>query len=98
MAVLRTAFEAAGCTDVQTYIQSGNVLFRTGRTDAARLRRRLERTVEQQCGVQSTVVLRTWNELRKITGGHPFGSDTSKSAVTFLVARPSAAAVRRLRE
>ena len=42
MAELRAAFEAAGCTDVQTYIQSGNVVFRAPSRSATALRRRLE--------------------------------------------------------
>ena len=46
----------------------------------------------------STVVLRTWPELRRLAASHPFGADTSKSAVTFLAEKPTAAAVRRLRE
>ena len=98
MAELRTAFEGAGCTDVQTYIQSGNVVFRARSTSATALQRRLERAVAEQCGVKSTVVLRTWPELQRVVASHPFGSDTSKSAVTFLADKPPAAAVRRLRE
>ena len=98
MAELRAAFEAAGCTDVQTYIQSGNVVFRAPSRSAPALRRRLEAAVEKQCGVTSTVVLRTWPELRRLVAFHPFGADTSKSAVTFLAEKPTAAAVRRLQE
>jgi uncharacterized protein (DUF1697 family) len=97
MALLREAFEEAGCTDVRTYIQSGNVLFRARGRDAAALGRRLERAVAETCGVKSTVVLRTWSELRRVVASHPFGADTSRSAVTFLAAKPTAAAVRRLR-
>ena len=98
MADLRAAFESAGCTEVRTHIQSGNVLFEARAANAATLRRKLERAVEKECGVKSTVVLRTWAELRRIVASHPFGADTSKSAVTFLVEKPAAAAVRRLRE
>jgi uncharacterized protein (DUF1697 family) len=46
MAELRRVFEDAGCADVQTYIQSGNVLFRKRASDRTRLSRRLERAVD----------------------------------------------------
>jgi uncharacterized protein (DUF1697 family) len=97
MADLRAAFENAGCSDVRTYIQSGNVLFQASGSGAA-LRRKLERAVERECGVKTAIAIRTWTELRRIAGSHPFGADTSGSAVTFLVEKPAAAAVRRLRE
>jgi uncharacterized protein (DUF1697 family) len=98
MAGLRAAFETVGCTDVRTHIQSGNVVFRARSTSATALRRRLERAVGEHCGVTSTVVLRTWPELRRTAESHPFGADTSRSAVTFLADEPPAAAVRRLRQ
>ena len=98
MAELRAVFAGAGCTDVQTYIQSGNVVFRSPATSATALQRRLERAVSERCGVTSTVILRTWPELRRVAASHPFGADTSKSAVTFLAEKPAAAAVQRLCE
>ena len=98
MAELRAAFEGAGCTDVRTHLQSGNVLFHARDRSPATLRRKLERAVKESCGVESTVVLRTWAELRRVAASHPFGDDTSKSAVTFLAEKPTAAAARRLRE
>ena len=97
MAELRRVFEEVGCADVQTYIQSGNVLFRKRAADRAALSRKLERAVEKTFGVNATVVLRTWPELRKLFAAHPFGADTSRTSVTFLAAKPAAKDVRRLR-
>ena len=96
MAELRRVFEDAGCADVQTYIQSGNVLFRKRASDRTRLSRRLERAVEEAFDVPATVVLRTYEELRKVVASHPFGSDTSKTSVTFLAAKPAPKDVRHL--
>jgi uncharacterized protein (DUF1697 family) len=42
MRELKARFEAAGCSDVSTYINSGNVIFRDRRS-ASTLTRRLER-------------------------------------------------------
>lgn len=93
MADLRRVFEDAGCRDVRTYINSGNVVFAKQAKDRARLSRTLERAVETQLGVTAAVVLRTPAELRKVLDGHPFGRDTSKTHVSFLAAKPSAKAV-----
>ena len=98
MAELRAVFESEGCADVQTYVQSGNVVFRNQASSAAALQRRLERAVATAFDVDTTVVLRTWAELRRVAGAHPFGDDTSRSYVTFLAEKPGAAAVRRLQK
>jgi uncharacterized protein (DUF1697 family) len=63
---LRKRLVAAGYDDVQTYIQSGNVLFTKQAKDRAALARKLERTIEDEFGVTSRVALRTFDELRKI--------------------------------
>jgi uncharacterized protein (DUF1697 family) len=94
MAELRRVFEEAGCEGVQTYIQSGNVVF----TKSAPDRAELERAVADAFGVASAIVLRTADQLATVTASHPFGPDTSKSSITFLAEKPRAAAVRRLQE
>jgi uncharacterized protein (DUF1697 family) len=93
MADLRRVFEEAGCRDVRTYINSGNVVFRKQAKDRTRLARTLERAVEDEFGVAAAVVLRTPAELRRILAAHPFGRDTSKTHVSFLAAKPSPKAV-----
>ena len=87
----------AGCTEVRTYIQSGNVLFQTRSRGETSLQRRLEKAVAGGVRRGDDRVPRTWAELRRVASAHPFGRDTSKSALTLLAAKPSAAAVRRLR-
>jgi uncharacterized protein (DUF1697 family) len=98
MADLRAAYEAAGCGEVRTYIVSGNVVFTsdTGVRRRAVLAKRLEAAVEDTCGVAAWVALRTAAEIAAVVDAHPFGGDTSSTYVTFLQAKPSAAAVRRL--
>ena len=93
MADLRRVFEDAGCGDVRTYINSGNVVFTRQAADRTRLARTLERAVEDELGVKAAVVLRTPAELAKVLDGHPFGRDTSKTHVSFLAAKPPAKAV-----
>jgi uncharacterized protein (DUF1697 family) len=94
MAELRTVLEEAGFGDVRTYIQSGNVLFTARAKDRAALARKLEREIEKAFGVKSPVALRTYAEVRKAAAARPFGKDTANVHVSFLLARPKAAAVR----
>jgi uncharacterized protein (DUF1697 family) len=94
MAGLRGLFEDAGFTSVRTFINSGNVLFEGTKPDRAAL----EQAVQETFGVPSTVVLRTFAQLRKVAGAHPFGRDTSKSFVAFLADRPAKGAAGRLAE
>ncbi len=92
MAELRRVLEEAGYGAVRTYIQSGNVIFEHERPDAARL----EGLVAEAFGVQTVVVLRKAEQIRKLAGAHPFGPDTSRSAVAFLAGKPGRAKLRAL--
>ncbi len=97
MARLREVLEDAGCDSVATYIQSGNVVLEYGRkSDRTALTKKLERAIESEFGVAAAVVLRTFAEIEKLAGSHPFGRDTSQTFVTFLAAKPATSAVRDL--
>jgi uncharacterized protein (DUF1697 family) len=78
--------------DVQTYVQSGNIIFRTDDRDLATLTKRLERAIERRFGFQSDVILRTASELRAVIAKNPFakrrGIEPKKLLVTFLAADP----------
>jgi uncharacterized protein (DUF1697 family) len=84
MAALRETCEAIGCTDVGTYIQSGNVVL-TSPLAAGKLRARLEEAIADRFGVRSTVVVRTKAELAKVLSGNPFSDAELRSLhVAFL--------------
>jgi uncharacterized protein (DUF1697 family) len=57
MADLKACVEALGLDGVSTFIASGNVLFETGRRDAAKLESELERAIERRFGVPVKVVV-----------------------------------------
>lgn len=87
MADLRAVFEAAGQAEVSTYIQSGNVLFRSA-TAASTLERELEAHLETAFGVPLVVVVRSLRQLRTVVDKAPpgFGAqpDVFHSDVVFL--------------
>jgi uncharacterized protein (DUF1697 family) len=100
MDALRALCESLKLRDPQTYIQSGNVVFRTAERDLARLARRLENAIEQACGFRPDVMLRTVAELRNAVAGSPFqarpGIEPGKLAVIFLAAEPASECCEKL--
>lgn len=96
MADLRALFEELGAADVATYLQSGNVVFRS----AARrneLAAAVEDGLRRDLGVDVKVLLRTRKELGRVVGGNPFAKRDAKALhVTFLDAKPNAARVKGL--
>ena len=77
MAALKAALEEAGLDAVQTYIQSGNVLFRSQQNEAD-LRLLIENTIQARFGFAVPVVLRTAAELDSLIGNLPFMDDEIK--------------------
>jgi uncharacterized protein (DUF1697 family) len=96
MAGLRSVLEENGCSDVSTYIQSGNVVFTKKATDRTALARRLEKAIDDAFGVSPVVVLRTFDEIGSVVRSHPFGRDSSKTYVAFLAKEPRRENVREL--
>lgn len=72
MADLRAAFEAEGYAAVQTYIQSGNVVFESDRP-ARSLGAEIEAMLEHRLGLPVLVVVRSHRQLRSIVDGAPEG-------------------------
>jgi uncharacterized protein (DUF1697 family) len=89
MADLRAAFEADGHTSVSTYIQSGNVVFESGRPSAS-IEDDLEAMLERRYGIPLVVVVRSHAQLRGIVQHAPAGfgqePDRYHSDVIFLKA------------
>jgi len=81
---LKKVFESLKLKNVQTYIQSGNVLFE-GTIDA----KTIEKKIQEVFGFQVTVFLRSKEELRKVIAKNPFaGKDPNYLYVTFLSDTP----------
>src|SRR5258706_8425769 len=103
MDALRALYESLKLRDPQTYIQSGNVVFRTEEKDLAQLAVRIEKGIERKFGFRSDVIVRTPAELRDVIARNPFakrsGIEPSKLLVTFLPKEPEReiqTAVRRI--
>lgn len=90
MAALRAVCEDLGCTDVRTYLQSGNVVLGSTKRPAA-LRDALEQAVDAEIGVPAKIVVRIHAQLQAVVDGQPYTADDPRHlAVGFLGAKPSA--------
>ena len=69
---LREMFVEAGCENVQTYIQSGNVIFRASDSVSARVPARITAQVAKRFGYNAPVMLRTAAQLRAVISSNPF--------------------------
>src|SRR5205807_4990024 len=99
MGDLRALFEALGAEDVRTYVQSGNVVFRSAGKSPATLAKAIEDQVGEVLDLDVRVVVRTGKELAEIVGKNPFledGKDPATLHVTFLEKKPSAIRTRDL--
>ncbi len=97
MAELRALFTELGHAAVQTYLQSGNVVFAAGTRDERRLRRRIEDGIRDRFGLEVPVMLRSHGELVAVLRANPYTAaddDPAHLLVMFLDAAPKAAAVR----
>jgi len=97
MAGLRAAFEKHGFEEVQTYIQSGNVVFTSPSRSEATVAKDARTAIQSATKLDVPVFIRTPVALRKIIAAQPFGDAAPKSLhVTFLEQAPAAAFVRAL--
>jgi uncharacterized protein (DUF1697 family) len=78
--------------DPQTYVQSGNVIFRTEEKDHEKLTRRIQDAIENTHGFRPGVMLRTLAELQGVISRNPFarrsGIEPGKLLVNFLASDP----------
>jgi len=82
---LKGLYESLGLDNIQTYIQSGNVLFSATETDCVKLAGKIEQKIKRSFGFEVVVIIRTKNELGKIIRKNPLADkDESKLHVTFL--------------
>lgn len=88
---LVSMFNDVGCTNVRTYIQSGNVVFEAKPTLARQIPTVITASIFEHFGFNILVVTRTADELSKIVDVNPFlraGTDEKALHVAFLADLP----------
>jgi uncharacterized protein (DUF1697 family) len=99
---LRASFEALSFDEVQTYIQSGNVVFQTRELSPVALSKRIEERILHDFGFAVSVVSRTADEMGEAIRNNPFLKqrriDQEKLHVTFLSEAPAPFALKKLQD
>lgn len=89
MSELSALCEAAGFSDVKTYIQSGNVVFKT-RLSEAKARATLEKSLTSKLGKKADVLLRSAEQLERLLAQNPFTKHPpNRVLVLFMDEKPS---------
>ena len=96
MADLRPALAGAGLHDVQTYIQSGNVIAKSALGPGA-IEALVHEVILNKIGADLAVVARTHPQIKRILESNPFPADAaSRTYYTLFASAPVAALVRDL--
>jgi uncharacterized protein (DUF1697 family) len=98
MAELRALFTEAGYEDVQTYVQSGNVVL-TSNASPAELERAAERLISERFGFEVPVVARSRQQLAAVVKLNPLADvadNPKRYQVSFLSETPEAKTIAAL--
>ena len=92
MDTLRALYQSLKFEEPRTYVQSGNVIFRTKEKPTPQLAKKIQTAIERECKCNPDVILRTTEELRKTVAANPFTKrkdvEPGKLLVTFLSGEP----------
>jgi uncharacterized protein (DUF1697 family) len=92
-------FTAVGCTDVKTFINSGNVVFAAPATLLKKIPELVTAAIQKKCGCNTPVVMRSAKEMRAAFENNPFMQENPEENalhVMFLGDAPSAKLIQSL--
>ena len=83
MGALRALYESLKFEDPRTYVQSGNVIFRSKEKNSPALAKKIQNAIEREFGCRPEIILRTPDELRKAIAATPFHAVADWSPAKF---------------
>jgi len=93
MPEVKQAFEAAGFTDVQTLLSSGNVVFGARAASESALQKKIEAALLRRLGKAFLTIVRPVDALRELLASDPYRAfrvdPAAKRIVTFLLNKPA---------
>ncbi len=102
MADLKDIFTTLGFKNVQTYIQSGNIVFQAKKTSLLSLEQKISKRIVADFGFEIQVMVKDISEIKEIVKGNPFvenkSLDQSKLHVTFLSEIPDVEQIIKISE
>lgn len=102
MTDLKLLYEELGFNEVITYIQSGNVIFKSSlKTTDLILTNKIEHAITDKFKLNVPVIIRSINELKNIISSNPFLKENDinieKLHVTFLAQKPQGETVEKIK-
>ena len=85
MADLKVSLKALNFRDVITYIQSGNIVFKSDTNSIPDLEKRIHNLILKDFGFEVPVLVKTPEELVQAFNNNPYEKDTSKDPKKFYV-------------
>lgn len=85
MSELRQLLSEVGFKDVQTYIQSGNVVFKNKKTNPLELESRIQNAIQNHFGFEVFVLVKTRVQLQHIFNDCPFIEEKKKKSYFMLL-------------
>ena len=101
---LRKHMDTAGYKNVNTYIQSGNVIFESDETSKSKIAAAIETMIEKQYGFEVVVFVVDMDDVNRAVANNPFAKKgeleegTKKLYVTFLSEKPSVENMEKLQQ
>jgi uncharacterized protein (DUF1697 family) len=89
---LKSLFEESGFQNIETYIQSGNVIFTSKEKLPEKLEQKISLAIKRKFGFDVQVIVLTPEEIEYVLKNNPFikkKKDSEKLYVTFLAKSPS---------
>ena len=81
---LRAIFESLGFADVETFIASGNVIFRARSARPESLERKIETALGKSLGFEVATIVRSASDLSGIVGLEPFPGPAGPTATLYV--------------
>ena len=88
MKALAKIFEEAGCESVESFIQSGNIVYGCQAKTAAKLPAQVCQQIEHQFGFKTSLIARDLPEMQKIAEANPY-EDLERAHIAFLASQPT---------
>jgi uncharacterized protein (DUF1697 family) len=102
MDALRALYTSLKFENPQTYLQSGNVIFKTSERNLDAIAKRIQSAIEKKFDCRPDVILRTTAELRTVVAKNPFAKrpniEPGKLLIAFLASDPGDAARKILQD
>jgi len=85
MAELRELLNKSGFKNVQTYIQSGNVILQSSKNSILEIESDIEKSIIDYFGFEVSVLVKTRQDLKRIFDNCPFSEDKKKASYFMML-------------